>query len=46
MKFCGVLISSQEVMKLQSFESSLSDVIPTNVQNFSSLFFFFLQVKL
>ena len=27
-KFCGVLISYHEVMKLQSFESDLSDVIP------------------
>ena len=33
-KFCGVLIrSSHEVMKLQSFESGVIDVIPANVQN-------------
>ena len=33
-KFCGVLIhSSHEVMKLQSFESSVIDLIPANVQN-------------
>ena len=33
-KFCGVLIhSSHEVMKLQSFESGMIDVIPANVQN-------------
>ena len=37
-KFCGVLISFHKVMKLQSFESDVSDVIPVNVQNFSSLF--------
>ena len=30
-KFCGILISSHEVMKLQSFESGVSDVIPANV---------------
>ena len=31
-KFCGVLISSHEVMKLQSFESTVSDAISANVQ--------------
>ena len=30
-KFYGVLISSHEVMKLKSFESGVSDVIPANV---------------
>ena len=39
-KFCGVLISSQKVIKLRIFESGVSDVIPTNVQNISSLVFF------
>ena len=39
-KFCGVLISSQKVIKLRSFESGVSDVIPTNVQNISCLVFF------
>ena len=38
-KFCGVLISSQEVMKLHCFESSVSDIIPVNVQNISFLVF-------
>ena len=37
--FCGALISSQEIMKLQNFESDVSDVIPANVQNISSLTF-------
>ena len=33
-KLCGVLIhSSHELMKLQSFESDVIDVIPGNVQN-------------
>ena len=31
-KFCGVLISSHKVMKLQSFESTVSDAISANVQ--------------
>ena len=39
-KFCGVLISSREVMKLQSFESGVSDVITANTQNISPLFNF------
>ena len=38
--FFGVLISSHEVMKLPSFESSASDVIPANAQNISSLVVF------
>ena len=37
--FCGVLISSHEVTKLQNFESSVSDVIPANVKNIPSLVF-------
>ena len=37
-KFCGLLISFHKVMKSQSFESDVSDVVPANVQNFSSLF--------
>ena len=39
-KFCGALISSREVMKLQSFESVVSGVIPANIENISSLAFF------
>ena len=39
-KFCGALISSHEIIKLQSFESGVSDVIPTNMQNISSMVFF------
>ena len=39
-KFCGVLINSHEIMELQSFEFGVSDVILSNVQNISSLFFF------
>ena len=31
-KFCAVLISSQEVMKLQSFQSGVSDLTPANVK--------------
>ena len=31
-KFCSVLISSEEVMKSQSFESGASDVIFANVK--------------
>ena len=34
-KFGGVLTSSHEVMKLQSFESSMSDIILANVQHIS-----------
>ena len=32
-KFCGVLISINKVIKLQSFAVDASDVIPANVQN-------------
>ena len=39
-KFCGILVSSHEVTKLQSFESPVSDAVPANVQNISSLAFF------
>ena len=39
-KFYGVLISSHEVMKLESFQSSASDVVSANVQNISALVFF------
>ena len=39
-KFCGVLISSHEVMKLQSSESGTSDVIPANVQHLVFLAYF------
>ena len=39
-KFCGALTSSQEVMKLQGFKSGVSDVIPANVLNNSSMVFF------
>ena len=39
-KFCRVLIISHEVMKLQSFESGVSDVTPANLQNISALVFF------
>ena len=39
-KFCGVLISSHEVVKLKSSESGASDAILGNVPNISSLVFF------
>ena len=39
-KFCGVLFRFHEVIKLQSFEFGLSDVITANVQNISPLVFF------
>ena len=39
-KFCGVLVRFHEIIELQSFEFSVSDVISTNVQNISSLVFF------
>ena len=32
-KFCGVLISINKVIKLQSFAVDASDVITANVQN-------------
>lgn len=39
-KFCGVLISCPEVMKLQSSEFGVSNVMPANVQKNSSVVFF------
>ena len=39
-KFCGVFVRFHEIIKLQSFEFSVSDAIPANVQNISSLVFF------
>ena len=39
-KFCGVLVRFHELIKLQSFEFSVSDIIPTNVQNISLLVVF------
>ena len=33
-KFCGVLLSSHEVMKFRKFESGVSVVIPVNVQKY------------
>ena len=39
-KFCGVLISSHKVMKLQSFESGLNDVIPQMYKTFHPWFSF------
>ena len=38
-KFSVALIIFQEVMNLQSLQSDVSDVIPTNVLNISRLFF-------
>ena len=38
-KFCDVLVSSEEVMKLQNVESVMNDIIPANVQNNLSLVF-------
>ena len=38
-KFCVVLISFKEVMKLQSFEFDASDVIPANALNILPTFF-------
>ena len=37
--FVVFLISSHEVMKLKSFESGVSDVLPANAQNILSLVF-------
>ena len=37
---CEVLVSFHEVMKLQSFEFSVNDVIPANTQNILPLVFF------
>ena len=39
-KFCGLLITFQEFIKLQTFEFSISDVIPANVQKFHLWFSF------
>ena len=39
-KFCGVLICSHKVMKLQSFQFGVGDIIIANVQNISLLVFF------
>ena len=39
-KFCDVLIRFQEVIKLEGFKFSVSDVITANGQNFSPLVFF------
>ena len=39
-KFCSLLVRFQEVIKLQSFEFSVSEVIPANVQNIAPLVFF------
>ena len=39
-KICGVLVRFHEIIKLQSFEFSVSDVIPANVENISFLVFF------
>ena len=39
-KFCGVLINFNEVMKLQSVDFGVSDIIPANVQNISPQAFF------
>ena len=36
---CGVFVSFHEVMKLQSFEFGMSDVIAANTQNISPLVF-------
>ena len=37
-KFCNVLVRFNKVIKLQSFEFSVSDVIPANLRNISPLF--------
>ena len=44
-KFCGVLISLNKVMKLQSFEFDTSDVIRANIQNISPQAFFHIFVN-
>ena len=38
--FCSFLVRFYDVIKLQSFEFSVSEVIPTNAQNISPLVFF------
>ena len=43
---CGTLVRFLKVLKLQSFEFSVSNVIPANVQNISPLISFqFFQIK-
>ena len=44
-KFCVILIRFHEVIKLQSFEFSVSDVVSAIVQNISPLVFFALFVS-
>ena len=39
-KFVGVLISFHKVMKLQGFQSGVSDALQANVQNISYIFLF------
>ena len=39
-RFCGVLISFHEVMKLQNFEFDVRDAIPSDAQNIPALVFF------
>ena len=41
-KFCGILVRLHEIVKLQSLEFRVSNVIPANVQNISHFFGFFL----
>ena len=38
-KFSCVLVNFRKIMKFQSFEFGVSDVIPTDIQNISLLFF-------
>ena len=37
-KFCGIVISFHEVIKIQKFEFNGMDVIPVNVRNISPIF--------
>ena len=39
-KLCSILVRFQKIVKLQIFEFSKSDVLPTNVQNISHWFSF------
>ena len=39
-KFSCVLVNFRKIMKFQSFEFGVSDVIPTDIQNISLLLFF------
>ena len=39
-KLCSILVRFQKIVKLQIFEFSKSDVMPTNVQNISRWFSF------